>query len=201
MNTKSAGRIHGNPLIGMCERACIEVKKIFDGCLTRMSDAPFTLRAEGFTAGTVPPYAFVSAVSSGASRVNDLAVSPGSGTRSRLTFTVTTPVTLSYIDAAGAAGSASGSVILNRDLELTLPTDSVFPYSVEAATSLSGRMGAFGTDNTTVSFNACVIQIVRVAATVELLVPTYGYCEYPVCTDTEGRCPGVFSLPLFPSGE
>ena len=55
-NTKAAGRIYGNPLCGLCERVCIEVKKVFDGCITRIGNIPYTVALSNFTPGTVQPY-------------------------------------------------------------------------------------------------------------------------------------------------
>ena len=48
-NTKAAGRITGNPMCGLCERVCIEAKKIFDGCgLYGRNDNAVYVRARRF---------------------------------------------------------------------------------------------------------------------------------------------------------
>ena len=198
-NTKAAGRIYGNPLCGLCESVCIEVKKIFDGCITRIGNIPYTIQLSNFTPGTVQPYTYVTSRNSGASVVSDLVVIPVRERRSRLRFTVTTPITVYYTDSLGASGSATGNLVINRDIVLSVPEASVLPYFVEAATSVTGNVGAFNSDGTSVTVTPCIVQIVRVAANVEILVPSYGYCEYPEVEEfAEEDCEGVFGLPVFP---
>lgn len=193
---QKAGKIYGSALCGLCERACIEAKRIFDGCMSRRSAAAFTVRLNGFTAGTAAPFTFVSAASDGFSTVSDEVITAVGGGRSRVSFTVTAPITVSYTDAAGTAGSASGTVTFSREVNFSLPDSGAYPYEIEAATSLFSSTGQFLSDDT-VTFSACVLQIVRVTAVVELLVPTYGYCEYPACDDPEGDCPGIAGMPRF----
>ena len=189
----------GNPLCGLNERACIETKRIFDGCIARYSNVEFTVALSGITAGLTPPYTFVRMVRSGATVVSDLVVQPISGRRSRVTFNAVVPVTVTFTDSAGAIGSGQGSVTVTRDVVLDIPQDSIVPYAIEATTSVESRIGSIGADNTTVTATGCLVQIVRVVATVDLLVPTYGYCEYPACEDYGDReCRGVFARPVFP---
>lgn len=198
-NTKAAGRIYGNPLCGLCERVCIEVKKVFDGCITRIGNIPYTIALSNFTPGTVQPYTYVTSRSSGASVVSDLVVISLQGRRTRLRFNVTTPVTVYYTDSLGASGSATGNLVIKRDIVLSVPEDSVVPYYIEAATSVTGNIGTFNPDGTSVTVTPCIVQIVRVVANVEILVPSYGYCEYPEVEEfNEESCEGVFGLPVFP---
>ncbi len=198
-NTKAAGRITGNPLCGLCERVCIETKKIFDGCVGRFGNVTFTVALSDFTGGTTAPYTFERAISSGVTTLNNLTVTTIRGNRSRVAFDSVVPITVCYTDAAGVAGTANGTVTFNRDVILSVPSDSVVPYSIEATTALSSNIGSFSSDNASVTITCCIIQIVRVVTTVELLVPSYGYCEYPSCENyADDVCEGIFARPVFP---
>lgn len=198
-NTKASGRIIGNPLCGLCERVCIEAKKIFDGCIGRFGNVTFTVALSDFTGGTTTPYTFERALSSGATTLNNLTVTTIRDNRSRVAFDSVIPITVYYTDAAGVAGTATGTVTFSRDMVLSVPSDSVVPYSIEATTALSSNIGSFSSDNASVTITCCIIQIVRVVTTVELLVPSYGYCEYPSCENyADEVCEGVFARPVFP---
>ncbi len=197
-NTKAAGRITGNPLCGLCERVCIETKKVFDGCISRFNNLTFNVPLSNMTPGLTPPFTFISARNNGASVISDLIITPLPSGRSRLSMNVTTPIIVFYTDANGLSGSADGSITLRRDVVLTVPDTSVFPYSVEAATSFLSRLGSFNADNTSVGITGCLVQIIRIVAVVELLVPSYGYCEYPTCEEVADACPGISERPVFP---
>lgn len=198
-NTLAAGRIVGNPLCGLCERVCIETKKIFDGCITRLNNITYTERLTDIPVGFTPPYTFVGAQSSGATVITDLVVTQIEGRRSRLTFNTVIPIAVQFTDAVGALGQAFTNITLSRDIILNVPDNSVFPYSVEAATNFVSLIGSFGADNATVTFTGCLVQIVRIVTVVEMLVPSYGYCEYPECREyTDRSCEALLDLPVFP---
>lgn len=198
MNTKRAGAICGNPLNGLCERVCIEVNKVFDGCISKYSDVSFTVTPSDFSAGATPPYTFNSARSSGPSVISNFVSTPVDNRRSRIEMDVTFPITVFFTDANGNSGTASSSITMHRDIILRLPEDSVVPYTVTAYTNLVSQIGSFTSDNT-VTFRCCIIQIIKVIVPVDILVPSYGYAEYPECTDYEGEiCQGLLNTPIFP---
>ena len=99
-NTKAAGRITGSPLCGLCERVCIEAKKISDGCIGRFGNVTFTVTLSDFTGGMTTPYTFERAVSSGATTLENLTVTAIRGNRSRVAFDSFIPITVYYTDAA-----------------------------------------------------------------------------------------------------
>jgi len=198
MNTKRAGAICDNPLNGLCERVCIEVNKVFDGCITRYTDNTYTAILTDFTPGTVAPFTFVTARSSGESTISNFVATPIDSRRSRVQMNVTFPITVEYTDANGVAGTATSSITIARDVVLKLPSDSIMPYSIKVITNLVSTTGNF-TSETSVSFRGCVVQIIKVIVTVDLLVPSYGYAEYPNCVDYEGEvCEGLLNTPIFP---
>ncbi len=195
---QKAGPICGNPLCGLCERICINVRKVFDGCITRYQDRSFTLSFATALPG-VAPLTFVEARTSGQSQISNLIITPIDERRNRIQMDVTTPITVTYTDSTGASFSAASSVTIPRDIILGLPEDSLSPYSIEISTGLASNLGEF-TDGTFV-IRTCVVQIVRVVVNVDILVPSYGYCEYPPCEEySDEICQGLFNLPIFPQG-
>ena len=42
------------------------------------------------------------------------------------------------------------------------------------------------------SVTGCRVQIIKVTAPVDILVPTYGYCQYPPCAGF--TCPGIGNI-------
>lgn len=194
MSIKKAGIICGNPLRGLCERVCIEVNKVFDGCITRFEDEVFTATVTG---ELTPPYTYTGARSNGTTQIRSLSVTQIEGTLYRVRFETDIPVTISYTDAQGNAGTAQTTITLSRDLSLNLPTEALVPYEIKSSAGLLSTIGSFNGNE--VSFRACVVQVVKVVAPVDLLVPTYGYCEYPECSSTRTVCEQINNIPLFPT--
>ena len=95
---QKAGTIRGNALCGLNERMCINVRKIFDGCITRYSDREFTLTFDDDELAGDPPFTYVETRSSGPSTVTNLVITPLSGNRNRIQMDVVTPVTVTYTD-------------------------------------------------------------------------------------------------------
>ena len=59
---RGPGRINGNPLNGLCERAVIQAQKVFDACIRQTQEDGITLALSGFTpANPVYPLTFLSA--------------------------------------------------------------------------------------------------------------------------------------------
>lgn len=194
---QKAGRICGNPLCGLNERVCINVRKIFDGCITRYRDRAFELTFIGEPTGTAP-FTFVDARSNGESQISNLIITPVDENRNRIQMDVTTPITVTYTDSTGATYSVASSVTIPRDIILTLPEDSLSPYSIEVTVGFASTIGEIS--GNTASVRACVVQITRVIVNVDILVPSYGYCEYPPCDEYSNEiCQGLFDLPIFPN--
>ena len=197
---RSAGKITRNPLCGLCERVCIDVKRIYDGCVFRDPSDNFEISLSDFTpGGTVPPYTFTQVRSNGEPvALGGLTVSAGTDERMRVTYTATIPVTVAFTDSAGVSGTAKGAVSIGRDVLLKIPDDPFVPYVIEAAANLLGNIGSF-TQNDAVRVTACVVLVTRVVVRDEILVPSYGKCEYPQCREFSeaGICPGLNGVPTF----
>lgn len=193
---QKAGPICGNPLCGLKERVCINVRKVYDGCITRFQDRVLTLALMDLQ-GTAP-YTYVEARSNGASVISNTVITPLGNNRNRIQMDVTTPLAITYTDATGASYVSQTSVTLQRDIILDLPNDSLSAYSLEAFTNIVSTIGEIS--GSTATIRCCIVQITRVIVNVDILVPSYGYCEYPPCSEySDEICEGLFNLPVFPT--
>lgn len=198
-NTIKSGAIVGNPLNGLCERACIRTNRVFDGCVSRFSNVSLSVTLENFTA-VGEPYTFRELRSSAQSSVGDLSVTAIEERKHRISLTVRTPVTVSFVTANGTLGTASGVVTTNRDVVLSIPPESIVRYSVDVTSSITGSIGSIS--GNVLSARCCILQIIRIIAPVDIIVPTYGYCKYPECESyPERECRESFALPIFPETE
>ncbi|MCI8732742.1 MAG: hypothetical protein HFE29_00235 [Clostridia bacterium] len=196
------GNINGNPMNGLCEKVCIQTTKIFDACMMQTSiDSTVTL-TNLTPADPVQPLTFVSGSSTSsvgtitALTVTPIADRPG---LSRVTTTISIPIQIAYTDANGVAGTGTGTISINQDVIMCVPTGSVISPVIAATVNMAAPRGSYVGDNT-FSITSCVTVILKVQADVNLLIPSYGYCRIPQCTEfSQDVCQGVFDLPLFPS--
>ena len=197
------GPITGNPLNGLCEKACIQTTKVFDACMKQIQENDVRITVTDFTpADPVLPLTFVSATCNpDGITLTDLTVERFEDRQcfARVSGTVNLPVTINYTDANGTAGSAVGTITINQDVVLYIPQPSIVPYRIEAFATCLGVDGEFVGDNV-FSLDACITVILRVVVDAEILVPTYGYCTVPPCQEfTQDICTGFFDLPLYPA--
>ena len=198
------GRISGNPLNGLCEKVCVQVKKVFDACMRQAQEDNVTVTLQSVTpANPTYPLTFVSARNiQTVAEITSLQVDPLPDRQncSRVQITYSVPVEVLYTDANGVEGKGVANISLSQDVILYVPTPSIMPYEVEAIVSVVSPEGTYVSDNTfTVTF--CTTSIIKVVMTVELLIPSYGYATIPPCNEyTQEVCSGFFELPLFPEG-
>ena len=196
------GPINGNPLNGLCEKVCIEVKKVFDACMKQSQETGIVLNVDNLTpASPTYPLTYVSAkntVSKG--EISNLTITPlnDRANSARIRCDVTVPVSVAYTDANGVDGAGTSSTTIPLDVILNVPSASIMPYDVEAIVSFVSTIGEYtGENQFTVS--ACVTLILKVVMEVELLVPSYGYCAIPPVQEyTQEICSGFFELPVYP---
>ncbi len=196
------GQISGNPLNGLCEKVCVEVKKVFDACMqqSQLTDILLTI-SNPTPANPTYPLTFISAKSTTSQGViSNLLIDPLSERPNcaRVRADVTIPVSVAYTDANGVEGVATSSITITKDVILNIPSASIMPYSVEALVSLVSTQGSYTADGT-FTIDACVSIILKIVIEVELLIPSYGYCALPPCQDyTQEVCAGFFELPMYP---
>lgn len=196
------GAINGNPINGLCEKVCVQVKKVFDACMqqVQLTDTVLTLTNFYPTTPTYP-LTFVSAKSTTSEGViSNLLIDPLDERphAARVKADVTIPVSVAYVDAAGVEGVATSSITINKDVILNIPSASIMPYSVEAVVSLVSTQGTYTGENQ-FTIDACVTVILKIVMDVELLIPSYGYTAIPPCQEyTQEVCAGFFELPMYP---
>ena len=196
------GPISGNPLQGLCEKACIQTTKVFDACMKQLQLDDTAVTLTNLTpADPTTPLTFVgcSANTAGVT-ISNVVVDrfDDKPCFARVTGNVLVPITVNYTDANGVAGSGTGSISVPVDVVLYVPQPSVVPYQITAFANAICSGGSIADSVATI--DACVTVIIRVVVDAELLIPTYGYCQIPPCQDySQDVCSGFFDLPLFPS--
>lgn len=198
------GTISNNPLSGLCEKVCIQAEKIFDAGMIQTRLENYNAVIENpVPANPTYPLTFISARSlSSEGTVTNLTVErQADGPCARVQATVTIPIEIVYVDANGVDGKATSNIVMNEDVLLFVPPASVMPYTVTATVSSVSPEGTWNQEATAFTLSACVTVILKVAMSVELLVPSYGYCAIPPAQEySQEVCSGFFELPLYPQG-
>ncbi len=196
------GNINGNPMNGLCEKVCIQTVKIFDACMLQTSiDATVALTSLAPANPTLPLTFTSGSSTSQTGTITALTITPIADRQglSRVTATISIPVQIAYTDAEGKAGTGIGSISLNQDVVMCVPTGSVITPNIASTVNVASPRGVYVSDNT-FSITCCVTVILSVQAPVNLLIPSYGYCKIPPCTEfSQDACQGVFDLPIFPT--
>ena len=202
---RSPGPIVGNPINGLCERVCILTKKVFDSCLNQFQAQNVNVTVDANTynpENPTFPLTFVGCVSTGEQATTSNLTITRFDDRpnfARISVDVNIPITISYTDAGGVAGTATGFLTVNEDVVMNVPQASIIPFTVEAFGAAICSDGEYVGDNT-FTITTCTTVILRVVAEVQLLVPSYGLCAIPPCQEYSNEiCPGTFDLPLFPT--
>ena len=194
-----------NVMNGLCERISIQATKVFDACMNQTQIDNYSLTLTNFTpANPTTPLTFVSGSSIGSSAsVSNLIITrfDDRPNFARVQANTNIPVTVTYTDATGVPGTATGNITIPQDVVLYVPQPSLTPIDVIAFGSAVIASATFNAETGGFTVSACVTTILKVVATVDVLVPSYGYTPIPPCTPFTGNdvCPGVFDLPLYPT--
>lgn len=196
------GQINGNPLNGLCEKVCVQAKKVFDACMQQSQLTDIVLDITNLTpANPTYPLTFISAKSTTSQGViSNLFIDPlpERPHSARVRADITIPVSVAYTDANGVEGAATSTVTVTKDVILNIPSASIMPYNVEAVVSLVSTQGSYTGENQ-FTIDACVSIILKIVMEVELLIPSYGYTPIPPCQEyTQEVCAGFFELPMYP---
>lgn len=198
-NTIRAGRIAGDPLRGLCDRVCVQVDRVFDGCRETVNNQNFTLALDGVPPAAVPPFTFVSAEENGVAVTENVTVTRRQNGRACFEVDIVIPVIVTFTDANNAAYTATSSLKLHRSFILRVPNDALTPYRLQVYAIFRSDIGTF-TSNTSVAVTACYALVAKVIVPTDLLIPTYGVCVYPACTGCNNDvCSALANLPLFSS--
>lgn len=199
---KCPGQISGNPLNGLCEKVCVQAKKVFDACMQQTQLTGIVLDITNLTPDNPTyPLTFISAKSTTSQGVvSNLLIEPLAErpNAARVRTDVIIPVSVAYTDANGVEGAATSTITVTKDVILNIPSASIMPYNVEALVSLVSTQGTYTSENQ-FTIDACVTIILKIVMDVELLIPSYGYAAIPPCQEyTQEVCAGFFELPMYP---
>ena len=116
----------------------------------------------------------------------------------RVKCTVDVPVDVLFVDQRCQEWMGQTRLSVDKDVLLCIPDDSIIPFTLESLVSAISVSGTY-IGNCTFEITICVTVVLKVLAEVDIMVPTYGFCEVPPCEEfAENVCDEFFSLPLFP---
>ncbi|MEG0767708.1 MAG: hypothetical protein RR482_08325, partial [Clostridia bacterium] len=108
------------------------------------------------------------------------------------------PIDILFTDSRCVEYIGKGVVSVNKDVLLSIPDESIVPYTIESMASAICVSGTY-LGNNRFKLTVCVTVVLKVIAEVEILIPSYGFCTIPPCEEfAENVCDEFFSLPLFP---
>lgn len=203
-NPNKPGPICGNPVNGICEKALIEVTKVFDACVRTETLTGVPLTGANFTpANPALPLTFISAETDTTQEttISNVVIDriDNRPNYAYVSANVTIPVIINYRDANGVLGTATSTFTTTQNVILFVPQPSITPVVIKALGTLSSTIGTF-TEPDVFTITACIQIILKVTAEVDILVPSYGYPNIPACQlAPEATCPGVNELPLYPT--
>ena len=201
-------------LSGLNERVCIQVQRVYDSCLfqDQLSQQRVTLVSYGLVpcgngeqsdtcTQPVMPITFESCRSTTTEgTIRNLSVERlcDRPCFARVRCQIDVPIDILFTDANGREYIGRGIVTVDRDVLLSIPDESIVPYTIEAMVSAICVSGTY-VGNNIFELEVCVTVVLKVLAKVEMLVPSYGFCEVPPCEEFASQvCDEFFSLPLFP---
>lgn len=116
----------------------------------------------------------------------------------RVKATVDIPIDVIFVDARNQEWIGRGKLEVIKDVLLAIPEESIVPFTVESMVSAICVSGEF-IGNCKFEITICVTVALKILAEVDLMIPTFGFCEIPPCEEfAENVCDEFFSLPLFP---
>ena len=116
----------------------------------------------------------------------------------RVKCTVDVPVDVLFVDQRCQEWMGQARICVDKDVLLCVPEDSVVPFTIESLVSAICVSGSY-IGNCTFEITVCVTVVLKVLAEVDIMIPTYGFCEIPPAEEfAENVCDEFFSLPLFP---
>jgi hypothetical protein len=116
----------------------------------------------------------------------------------RVRCTVAVPIDVLFTDQCGQEWIGQATIHVDRDVIMCIPEESIVPFTLESLVSAICVSGEWKGD-CRFDINVCLTVVLKVLAEVEVMIPTYGFCEIPPAEEfAENVCDEFFSLPLFP---
>ena len=221
------GAITGSALDGLQEKVCVQVKRVYDSCLQQeqLDDKQVTITSYAMvapscntgcscncgcsdaaetvppTSAPVPPITFESCRSTTTEgTIRDLTVERlcDRPCFARVRCKIDVPIDILFVDSRCVEYIGKGVVSVEKDVLLSIPDESIVPYTLEAMVSAICVSGCY-LGNNQFKMTVCLTTILKVLANVEIMIPSYGFCTIPPAEEfAESVCDEFFSLPLFP---
>ncbi len=174
---------------GNCNnRIAVQLRRIYNGA-TITAKRDISVALSGFSLSPVYPLTFLSARGAGEATVTSQTVTRLTNSdRSRVSLSLSYPVTVFYTDANGVRGRASAVINDDIDLLLVLPDT---PYSFEVDYSFGAYIGNIADDGT-LTASACRKLTVKVLTRFDAVICVSDCVEYPQASLTEDAvCNGL----------
>lgn len=185
-------------------RVVISVPRVLDSTMVVTQDAQLQIPAGTIPATATEPITVnrIQAVSTETQMTNITITPLGDNTRcSRVTATVTVPLTVTMTDSANVQFTTNTTLTRNISVVLFVPDSSTFPYTITAEAAF-GYDSATVADDTLTITNAVTKILVRITAITDLLVPSYGYAPTSNVSGNQfSDSQNFLNQPLFPSGK
>lgn len=111
---------------------------------------------------------------------------------------VSIPIDVLFIDGRCQEWMGQATVRVSKDVLLAIPDESIVPFTLESMVSAICVSGRY-IGNCQFEITICVTVVLKILAEVEVMIPSYGFCEIPPCEEfAESVCDEFFSLPIFP---
>lgn len=204
-NQNRPGPISGNFGNGLCEKVLIETTKVFDACLSQITETGIVLELTDLTpADPALPLTYISAENTPGqtATVSNLVIDriETAPNYANISLDVTVPVTVTYRDANNVLGQGTSTITVTKNVVMFVPQPSATPINVTAQGLFNSRIGTYSAENT-FTVTGCLQIVIKVVGVVDILVPSYGYPVLPPCQEgsTTDVCPGVFDTPIYPT--
>ena len=218
------GTISGSALDGLQEKVCVQVKRVYDSAMTQEQLTKQTVTITSYaqvnntctcnacgcqetqetippTSAPVPPITFESCRSTTTEgNIRNLTVDRlcDRPCFARVRATIDIPIDILFVDSRCVEYIGKATISVNRDVLLSIPDESIVPYTLESMVSAICVSGTY-LGNNQFKMTICVTTILKVLAEAEILIPSYGYCPIPPAEEfAESVCDEFFALPLFP---
>ena len=184
-------------------RMIVSVPRVLDHAMVVTQDNQLSVPTGTVPATAVEPFVVNKIVAvSTETQMSNITITPlGDNTNcSRVTATVQIPLTITITDANSLQFETHTNLTRNISVVLYIPDATAFPYTITAE-------GAFGFDHATATIDTTTITcastkiLIRVTATTDLLIPTYGYAPLQRSNKNQlSDSQNFLQQPLFPRG-
>ena len=96
----------------------------------------------------------------------------------RVKCTIDVPIDVLFVDQRCQEWMGQATLSVDRDVLLCIPDDSILPFTLESLASAICVSGNY-IGNCTFEITVCVSIVLKVLAEVDIMVPTYGFCQVP----------------------